>query len=46
MNINNYINENKDRFLDELFELLRIESVSADPKFKHSVEDAADYLVE
>ena len=46
MNINNYINENKDRFLDELFDLLRIESVSADPQFKDSVEEAANYLVD
>ena len=46
MNIHNYINENKERFLEELFNLLRIESVSADPQFKDSVEAAADYLVE
>jgi acetylornithine deacetylase/succinyl-diaminopimelate desuccinylase-like protein len=35
--INNYIEKNKDRFLNELFELLRIPSVSADPKHKEDV---------
>lgn len=35
--INNYIEKNKDRFLNELFELLRIPSVSADPNFKNDV---------
>jgi len=35
--INNYIKKNKDRFLNELFELLRIPSVSADPKHKEDV---------
>jgi acetylornithine deacetylase/succinyl-diaminopimelate desuccinylase-like protein len=29
----NYIQENKQRFLDELFDLLRIPSVSADPAY-------------
>jgi len=43
--INEYINNNKDRFLDELFELLRIESVSADSKFKNEVDKAAEWLV-
>ncbi|MEM8895610.1 MAG: dipeptidase [Bacteroidota bacterium] len=39
-----YIKENKQRFLDELFELLRIPSVSADSKFKEDVQRAAEYL--
>lgn len=39
-----YIEENKQRFLDELFDILRIPSVSADPKFKNDVLKAADYL--
>jgi acetylornithine deacetylase/succinyl-diaminopimelate desuccinylase-like protein len=43
--IKEYINNNKERFLDELFELLRIESVSADSKFKNEVNRAADWLV-
>ena len=39
-----YIETNKDRFLDELFELLRIPSVSADSKLKDEVRNAANYL--
>ena len=37
-----YINDNKQRFLDELFELLRIPSVSADPKYKDDVARCAE----
>lgn len=39
-----YIAENKQRFLDELFELLRIPSVSADSAFKDDVKKAAEYV--
>jgi len=39
---NKYIQENKQRFLDELFDLLRIPSVSADPGFKADVFKTAD----
>ncbi|WMN12444.1 dipeptidase [Marivirga salinae] len=39
-----YLSENKQRFLDELFELLRIPSVSADPKFKDDVQKAAQFV--
>lgn len=39
-----YIEENKQRFLDELFELLRIPSVSADPQFKGDVRKAAEAI--
>lgn len=39
-----YIEENKDRFLGELFDLLRIPSVSADTRFKDDVRRAAEYL--
>ena len=39
-----YIEQNKDKFLSELFELLRIPSVSADSKFKQDVFKAADWL--
>ncbi|MCK5666072.1 MAG: hypothetical protein KAI17_21430, partial [Thiotrichaceae bacterium] len=39
--ITTYIDNNKQRFLDELFELLRIPSVSADEKFTADVIKAA-----
>jgi acetylornithine deacetylase/succinyl-diaminopimelate desuccinylase-like protein len=42
----NYIQKNKDRFIEELFELLRIPSVSADSKFKKDVFRAADFIKE
>ena len=42
--INNYINSNKDRFLNELLELLRIPSVSADSKYKNDVEKTAEAI--
>jgi acetylornithine deacetylase/succinyl-diaminopimelate desuccinylase-like protein len=44
--MNNYLEANKERFLSELFDLLRIPSVSADPKFKDDVLRAADFLKE
>ena len=40
--IDSYIDGNKDRFLDELLELLRIPSVSADPKYKADVARCAE----
>jgi acetylornithine deacetylase/succinyl-diaminopimelate desuccinylase-like protein len=36
------IQENKQRYLDELFELLRIPSISADPAYKNDVLKTAD----
>jgi acetylornithine deacetylase/succinyl-diaminopimelate desuccinylase-like protein len=42
--IKTYIDQNKDRFLEELFELLRIPSVSTDSKYKSDVRKAAEYL--
>lgn len=42
----NYINENKLRFVDELFELLRIASISADPAYKSEVLLCADKVAE
>ena len=42
--LNNYINENKDRFLQELIELLKIPSVSADSKFSGNVREAAKFI--
>jgi acetylornithine deacetylase/succinyl-diaminopimelate desuccinylase-like protein len=40
--INNYINENKDRFINELIDLLKIPSISADPAYKVDVLNCAD----
>jgi len=40
--ITSYIAGNKDRFLNELLDLLRIPSVSADPKYKNDVLKTAD----
>lgn len=40
--ITTYIENNKQRFLDELFELLRIPSVSADPKFAGDIQKTAE----
>jgi acetylornithine deacetylase/succinyl-diaminopimelate desuccinylase-like protein len=41
---NKYISENKDRFLEELIELLRIPSVSADSTLAGEVKRMADVL--
>ena len=40
--INNYINENKDRFINELIDLLKIPSISADPTYSEDVLNCAD----
>ena len=45
-NIQSYINDNKDRFLNELLDLLKIPSVSADPAFKDHVFKTADVIKE
>jgi acetylornithine deacetylase/succinyl-diaminopimelate desuccinylase-like protein len=42
--MNTYIQQNKQRFLDELFDLLRIPSVSADTKHKKDIVKAAEYI--
>lgn len=42
----NYINENRQRYVDELFELLRIPSVSAVSEHKDDVARAAEFLAE
>ncbi|OUR94567.1 peptidase dimerization domain protein [Flavobacteriales bacterium 34_180_T64] len=41
-NIQSYINEHKDRFLNELIELLKIPSVSADSAYKNDVLKTAE----
>lgn len=43
---NDYIAENKQRFLDELLDLLRIPSVSADSKYKGDVAKCAEAVKE
>ncbi len=43
--VKEYIEKNQERFLDELFELLRIPSVSADSRLKGDVRKAAEFLV-
>lgn len=43
-NINTYIEKNKDRFINELIELLRIPSVSADPTYKNDVLKTAEAI--
>jgi len=40
--IKEYIQENKDRFINELIELLKIPSISADPAYKNDVLHCAD----
>ena len=44
--IKKYVEDNKQRFLDELFELLRFPSVSADPKYKGDVLKTAAFVAE
>ena len=45
-NTQTYINENKDRFLNELLDLLRIPSVSADPAYSQHVHATADSIAD
>lgn len=44
MNTLNYIENNKDRFLNELFDLLRIPSISADSKYSADVRKCAEHV--
>ncbi|MHA8065410.1 dipeptidase [Aquirufa sp. ROCK2-A2] len=39
-----YIQSNKERFLSELLDLLRIPSISADPTYAHSVRQTAEWV--
>jgi len=43
-NIKSYIDTHKDRFIEELFELLRIPSISADPAYKNDMLRTADVI--
>ncbi|WP_396632269.1 dipeptidase [Maribacter sp. R86514] len=43
-NVKNYIAENKDRFLNEIIELLKIPSVSADPAYSQDVLNTAEMV--
>ncbi len=40
-----YIEDNKQRFLDELFDLLRIPSISADGKYKEAVHQGGEFVM-
>lgn len=44
--VKQYIEDNKDRFLAELFDLLRIPSVSADSRHKGDVRKAAEFIAD
>ncbi|RVT98012.1 dipeptidase [Mucilaginibacter limnophilus] len=44
--IKNYIEQNKQRMLDELLNLLRFPSISADPKYKDDVIKTADFVAQ
>ena len=44
--ITSYISENKERFLDELIELLKIPSISADSAYKNDVIRTAEFTAE
>jgi acetylornithine deacetylase/succinyl-diaminopimelate desuccinylase-like protein len=46
MSINQYISANKDRFLSELLDLLRIPSISANPAHKADMLKTADFVAE
>ncbi len=43
-NLKEYIQNNRQRFLDELFELLRIPSISADPAYSAEMKRAAEFI--
>ncbi len=45
-NVQKYITDNKDRFLNELLGLLRIPSISADPKYKGDVAKTAESVAD
>ncbi|MCC2599715.1 dipeptidase [Sphingobacterium sp. FBM7-1] len=46
LTVNEYIQSNKDRFLEELFALLRFPSISADSKYKDDILKTANFVAE
>ncbi|MBP9875183.1 MAG: peptidase dimerization domain protein, partial [Haliscomenobacter sp.] len=44
--VQSYIQANRDRFLEELLDMLRIPSISADPAYKAEVSKNADLVAE
>ncbi|MCK5637451.1 MAG: dipeptidase [Flavobacteriaceae bacterium] len=42
--IKSYVQENKDRFINELIELLKIPSISADPAYKNDITKTAEAI--
>lgn len=44
--VQEYIDKNRERFLDELVEFLKIPSISTDKSYKDKVRDAANFLKE
>lgn len=44
--VKSYIKNNKERFLNELIELLKIPSISADSAFKKDVNNTANFILE
>lgn len=46
MSVNQYIEQNRDRFLSELFDLLRIPSISADPTHAGDVRRCAEAVAD
>ncbi len=44
--IKSYVNQNKERFLNELFSLLKIPSISADKAYKTDILKTADFVKE
>ena len=44
--IKDYIDQNKDRFINELVELLKIPSISADSQYHKHILEAADFVKE
>jgi acetylornithine deacetylase/succinyl-diaminopimelate desuccinylase-like protein len=46
MSATQYLEQNKERFLNELLDLLKIPSVSADSKFANDVKEAAQFVAD